>query len=57
MAYKYDQLSIRVPTDLAEDLDALATAARRSRSDFIRLVLSTEVDRQRKAGNLPPRSE
>jgi len=55
MSYKPHQLSIRADKELAEDLDALADAAHRSRSDFIRLALQAEVDRQRKAGNLPPR--
>ena len=55
MTYKAEQLSIRVPTELAEDLDALAKRQQRSRSDYVRLKLQEVVDKSREAGHLPPR--
>lgn len=52
MTYKDTQLSLRVPPNLVTQLDELAAKAKRSRSDFIRLVLEAEVERQRKAGSI-----
>jgi len=51
-AHKDIQVSFRATPELTTALDTLAAKASRTRSDFIRLSLEAEVDRQRKAGNL-----
>ena len=38
-------LSLRIPADMLEKLDRLARQARRSRSDFVRLLLEKALAR------------